>query len=325
VKRGKWADELERIRAEADDDTVHVRVLTGIGMPESTVYRRCRDDGPWTLMAPATVRLSTGVPTRRQLVRAGLVHAGDQALVTGLDAARAHGLRRGELPPAVHLLVSEGTRVQSTPTIRIERTKRLGPALVRDGLPVVSVQRSVLDAARRMRGRSDIAAILTEPVQRRMVLVEMLIDELEAGSQRGSATPRAVLRAVEVGVRSAAEFDFHTWWTAHTELPPDVVFNVRLTDATGLLGIADAYLPEVGLVVPVDSVEQHFETPEQVVETERQHRAYRSAGLHVFGVRPSRIDGDSEGLLQDVLDAIRVAESLPTPLVRWQPDLPRSA
>jgi hypothetical protein len=325
VKRGSWAAELERVRVEADDDVVHVRVLMGIGMPESTIYRRCRDDGPWTLMAPATIRLSTGTPTRRQLVRAGLVYAGDQALVTGLDAARAHRLRRGELPPAVHLLVPEGMRVQSTPTIRIERTKRLAPGLVRDGLPVASVERSVLDAVRRMRDRSDIAAILTEPVQRRMILVETLVDELEAGSRRGSAIPRAVLRAVGDGVRSAAEFDFHTWWTAHTELPRGVAFNVRLTDTTGLLGIADAYLPEVGLVLPIDSTEHHFTTLGQVVETERQHRAYRSAGLHVFGVRPGRIDGDSAGLLRDILDAIRVAESLPTPLVRWQPDLPRSA
>jgi hypothetical protein len=161
MKRGSWADDMDRIRAEAVDDTIHVRTLMRLGMFESTIYRRCRDDGSWTLMAPVTVRLSIGTPTRRQL--------------------------------------------------------------------------------------------------------------------------------------------------------------------TGLLGIADAYLPEVGLVLPIDSTEHHFATPDQVVETERQHRAYRSAGLHVFGVRPGRITGDSRGLHRDVLDAIAVAEALPTPLVRRQPDLPRSA
>ena len=176
-----------------------------------------------------------------------------------------------------------------------------------------------------MRDRSDIAAILTEPVQRRMVLVDTLVEELDAGSRRGSAIPRAVLRAVADGVRSAAEFDFHTWWSGHADLPPRVVFNVRISNATGLLGIADAYLPEIGLVLPIDSVEHHFTTPDQVVETERQHRAYRSAGLHVFGIRPGRIGSDPVGLHRDVLDAIAVATSLPTPLVRWQPDLPRSA
>jgi hypothetical protein len=325
MKRGKWADDLDRLRAEAVDDTIHVRTLVRLGVPEGTAYRRCRDDGPWTLMAPATIRLSTGTPTRRQLVRAGLVYAGDLAVLTGLDAARAHQLRRGELPPAVHLLVPEGMRVQSTPTIRIERTKRLRPALLRDDLPVAPLERCVLDAVRRMRERSDIAAILTEPVQRRMVLVDTLVEELDAGSRRGSSIPRAVLRAVADGVRSAAEFDFHTWWSGHADLPSGVVFNVRISNATGLLGIADAYVPEIGLVLPIDSTEHHFMTPDQVVETERQHRAYRSAGLHVFGIRPSRIAHDSAGLHRDVLDAIGVAAGLPTPLVRWQPALPRSA
>ncbi|NMO91192.1 hypothetical protein [Actinomycetospora sp. TBRC 11914] len=325
MRRGRWAAEMGRIREAAVDDTIHVRTLMGLGMPESTIYRWCQDDGPWTLMAPATVRLSTGTPTRRQLVRAGLVYAGDRALLTGLDAARAHLLRRGELPAAVHLLVPAGMRVQSTPTIRVERTTRLRPAIVRDELPVAPVERCVLDAARRMRDRSDIAAILTEPVQRRMLLVGTLLEELDAGSQRGSATPRAVLRAAEDGARSAAEFDFHAWWSEHPDLPQSVVFNVRLSDATGLLGIADAYVPEIGLVLPIDSTEHHFSTADQVVETERQHRAYRSAGLHVYGIRPSRIARDPAGLYQDVLDAIRVAANLPTPLVRWQPDLPRSA
>src|ERR1700760_3418476 len=141
MKRGSWANDLERIRAAAEDDTIHIRTLVRLGIPEGTAYRRCRDDGPWTLMAPATIRLSTGAPTRRQLVRAGLVYAGDRAVLTGLDAARAHQLRRGELPAAVHLLVPEGMRVQSTPTIRIERTKRLTPVLHRDGLPVASLER----------------------------------------------------------------------------------------------------------------------------------------------------------------------------------------
>ena len=72
--------------------------------------------------------------------------------------------------------------------------------------------------------------------------------------------------------------------------------RARARTVTGLLGIADGYLPEVGLVLPIDSVEQHFMTPEQVEETERQHRAYRSAGLHVFGIRPSRMRTDPGGL-----------------------------
>jgi hypothetical protein len=316
---------MDRIRAEAVDDTIHVSVMMRLGMPETTIYRRCRD-GDWTLMAPATIRLSNGTATRRQLVRAGLIYAGPQALVTGLDAARAHQLRRGDLPAFVHLLIPAGLRVHGLPSFRIERTKRMPPAMTRDDLPVASLDRSVLDAVRGMRSKPAVAAILTEPVQRRMTLVETLRTELDAGSRRGSAIPRAVLRAAENGVRSAAEFDFHEWWLAQPELSSfEIRFNVRVRNGAGLLGIADGYLPEIGLVLPIDSVEQHFMTPEQVEETERQHRSYRSAGLHVFGIRPSRMRTDSGGLLRDVFDAIAVAERLPTPLVQWEPDLPRAS
>lgn len=175
-----------------------------------------------------------------------------------------------------------------------------------------------------MRRKPDIAAILTEPVQRRMVLTDTLVHELDVGCRKGSAAPREVLRAVARGVRSAAEFETREWWLGQPQLPTSALFNVRLLARGHLLGIADIYLEEVGLVVPVDSVEAHFATADQVADTERQHRAYRSAGLHVLGVRPSRTRTDSAGLLRDVLDAIDVAKNLPRADVEWLPDLPRS-
>ena len=162
MKRGTWADNFDLIRAEAVDNTIHVSRLVRLGVPEATIYRRCRD-GVWTLMAPATVRLSSGVATRRQLVRAGLVYAGPLAVVTGLAAARAHQLRRGELPDAVHLLVPAKLRVHGLPSIRIERTHRMPPPRTRDGLPVATIERCVLDAVRRMTAKPDVAAILTDP------------------------------------------------------------------------------------------------------------------------------------------------------------------
>lgn len=325
MKRGQWAENFDAIRAAAEDDVIEVRELVGLGMPEGTVYRLCRHRGPFELVAPAIVKLTTGPPTRRQLLRAGLLHGGPDAVITGLDAARAHQLRRGELPDAVHLLIPATSRVHSTPRIILERTKRLFPVLERDGFPVASVERCILDAARRLRSESDIAAILTEPVQRRMVLPGMLRAELDAGCRKGSSTPRAVLRAIADGVRSAGEFEVHRWWFARSELPRTVLFNVRISQGDLLVGIADVFVPEVGLVLPIDSVEHHFATPAQVEETERQHRAYRSVGLHVMGLRPTRARRDPVGLLRDVLDAISVAENLPAPAIEWMPDLPLTA
>jgi hypothetical protein len=325
MRRGAWAVDPELIRSVAVDNIAHVHEMMRLGIPEATIYRRCRAGGPWTLMAPATVRLGTGTPTRRELVRAALVYAGPRAVLTGLDAARAHRLRRGELPDAVHLLIPSELRVHATKIVRIERTRRIPtPPRIRDGFPVAPIERCLLDVARTMTDESDIAALLSEPVQRRLILPEVLVAELDAGCRKGSSTPRAVLRAVTTGARSAAEFDFLRWWNAHPELRRHtLVLNVRISVHGALLGIADGFLPELGLVLPIDSTEQHFMTPEQVAETERQHRAYRSAGLHVYGLRPMRMRSDSTGLLRDVLDAVVVAEQLPTPSVLWTSDVPR--
>jgi hypothetical protein len=263
MRRNIRTDDLAFLRAHAVDDVIAVCVLVALGVPETTVYRRCRAGGPWQLLAPGIVLLSTGTPTRRQYLRAALLHGGAGTLVTGLDAARAHGLRRGDLPEHVHVLIPGARQVRSVRNIVVERSQRLPPKpLVRDGLPVVPLERCVLDAVRRLRDESDIAAILTEPVQRRMVLKETLEDELDAGCRKGSATPRKVLRAIRAGVRSAAEFDVRTWWLSRPELAPPL-FNVALFDERQtFLGIADVYDEEVGLVVPVDSVEQHFATPD---------------------------------------------------------------
>lgn len=322
MRRGAWADDLRLLRDAADDDVITVVALMALGVPESTIYRRCRKDGPWQLLAPATVLLGNGPPTRRQRLLAALLHAGPDAMVTGLDAARTHGLRRGELPEEVHVLIAAYRQVRSVRGIRVERTKRLPTPMLRDGLPVAPLDRSVLDAVRRLRDRGQIAAILTEPVQRRMVSREALRLELDAGCRRGSGTPREVLGSIDEGVRSPAEHDVRRWWTDHPELGT-MRWNVRLFDAQGhFLGIADAYDDEIGLVAQVDSTEHHFMTPDQVIETERQHRAYRSAGLHVIGIRPNRVRLDSEGLRRDVVDARRVASALPHTGTTWRSDLP---
>ncbi|MCD2190214.1 hypothetical protein [Actinomycetospora soli] len=322
MRRNPRTDDLTYLRTFADADVIAVVELVRLGVPETTIYRRCRPGGPWRLLAPGVVLLATGVPTRPQRLRAALLHGGAGAQVTGLDAARLHGLRRGTVPDDVHVLIPGGRQVRSVRHVLVERTTRLLPPVVLDGLPLAPVERCVLDAARRLPDRSEVAALLTEPVQRRMVSREALETELDAGCRRGSAVPRAILRTIAAGVRSPAEFAVREWWLAHPELG-EALFNVAILDGRGrFVGVADVFDEEIGLVGQVDSTEHHFMTPDQVIETERQHRAYRSAGLHVIGIRPNRLRLDPDGLHRDVLDARRVAAALPRAEVTWRPDLP---
>ena len=299
--------------------------LVELGVPESTVYRRCRDGGPWQLLAPGIVLLHNGAPSVRQLEVAALLHGGPGAVLTGLSAIRHHGLRRGPAATQVHVLVPQVRQVRSVRHVLVERTTRMPRPVLRSGLPVAPLDRAVLDAVRRLKDTEEIAALLAEPVQRRMLLAEHLLRELDAGCRKGSATPRVVLRAVVDGVHSAAEFVARDWWLDRSDLPP-ARFNARVLDERGrFVAIVDVLVEESGFVWEIDSVEAHFSTPEQVEETARRRRALTAVGLHVLGTRPGQLRGDPEGTHQDVRDALAVAALLPPPRALFPRDVLESA
>jgi hypothetical protein len=317
VRRGQWADELERLIEASWDLVISVPSLVRLGVPERTAYRRTLGDGPWQLLLPATILLSNGLPTFRQWQIAALVYAGPDAVLTGLGGARLHGLRRGAEPEKHHVLIPATRNVKSAGPVIVERTRRPVKRLERDGLPVAPIARCLLDHVRRMKDEDEIAALLTEPVQRRMVLKEMLVDELDLGTRKGSAAPRRVLRAVSAGVESPTEFRYHEFWTALPGLPP-VRCNVGVFDLDGtMLGIVDFLVDEVGLVWESDSVEEHFATPDQVLMTTERARRLRGAGLYVISTRPHQLRDDPRGVETDIRQGLEIAASMPPPRVTY--------
>lgn len=96
-------------------------------------------------------------------------------------------------------------RVQSTGFVVVERTVRLPDPLTRNGIDCAPLVRSVLDVARRCKTLDAARAVIAEVVQRGDVSVRDLSKELEAGSIRGSALPREVLREVDANVHSVPE------------------------------------------------------------------------------------------------------------------------
>lgn len=322
MRRGRWAADPTALWAASTEGVIPVKQLMALGVPERSIYRRCRRGGVWTRLLPGIVALQTGQPTRRQMEVAALLHGGPCAMLTGVAAARHHGLRRGPDPTAVHVLVPLARQVRSVGFVVVERTTHLPAALVRDGLRVAPPVRSLCDAVRRLKDPVAIAALLTEPVQRRMCRARELREELDSGSRRGTAAPRKVLRAVDDGVRSPAEFDARAWWLSQPGLPP-IEWNVRIHDEDGnFVGIADGLVREIGFVWEIDSVEQHFETPQQVAETARKRRAYERVGLHSVSTRPSQQRTDPAGVRADVDAGLRTAAALPRARVTYAPASP---
>lgn len=307
---------MARLRAASWDLVIKVLELVRLGVPERTVYRRTQADGPWTLLGPGLVLLGTGEPTLRQKQIAALLHGGPHAVLTGLDAAHLQGLHRGE-PEKQHLLIPIHQKIQSVGFIVVERTKRMPETRERDGLRVATIPRAVLDHVRRLKDPEAIAAILTEPVQRRMVLPEALVAELDAGTRRGTAAARRVLASIADGVESPKEFVFLEFWRSVPGLPP-VRANVPVYDLDGrMVGIADFLVDEYGFVWECDSVQEHFATPDQVRMTAERARRFREVGLYLLSTRPGQLGDDRRGVETDIHQGLEIAASMPPPRVTY--------
>ena len=299
----------------ASNGVIRARRLVELGVPEGTVYRRCRPGGPWQLLLPAVVLLSTGTPTTDQLVTGALRYAGDDAVLTGVEACRRHGVRRGARDTAtVHLLVPHERQPRSTRYVVIERTTRLPDPVVRRGVPLAPPGRAAIDAARRIVDPADVTELLADTVQRGLCGVHELADEVEAAQRRGTAVPRSVLRDVGAGVRSTAESDAKRLW-ARSGLP-EPWWNAPVHDERGrFLGIADAWFDDVALVWEINSVAWHLSPEDYAREQERTAR-FVAAGVPVLPSQPARLRRDRAAVLAELCDAHARAGLRPRPNVR---------
>jgi hypothetical protein len=317
VRRGEWADGagIAALRAAATDGVIAARRLVQLGVPEPTIYRRCRSGGPWQLLLPAVVLLSNGTPTRDQLVRGALTYAGADALVTGLEACRRHGIRRG--PPVgdtVHLLVPHDRRPRSTRYVVVERTERLPEAAVRLGVPLAPAGRALADAARRLSAPDEVTELLADGVQRGLCTVGELACEIDAAQRRGTAVPRRVLKGIGSGVRSAAEADAQRLW-GRSGLP-EPWWNAPVHDRGGrLLGVADAWFDEVALAWEINSVEWHLKPEDYAREQERTAR-FVASGVLVLPTQPRRLRREPRAVVDELRDAYEQARARRRPEVR---------
>jgi hypothetical protein len=146
---------------------ITARGLVQLGVPESTVYRRARNGGPWQRLLPGVLLLSNGTPSTQQLVTAALLYSGPDSMLTGMLACRRHGVRRGPTPPfQVHVLVPHARQLRSTGFVLVERTRRLPDPVGDDGVPLAPPARACIDTARRLSDPREVTELLGDAVQR---------------------------------------------------------------------------------------------------------------------------------------------------------------
>lgn len=316
MRRGSEPDRAA-LWAASRGGVIAARVLVEMGLSESTVYRRCRDGGPWQRLAPGIVLLCTGEPTEDQLVTAALLHGGPRAVLTGLAACMRQGVRRG--PSAgrkLQLLVPDDRQVRHTWFVRVDRTRNMPAAVRRGGVPLAPLPRALADGSRTLRDEREIAELFSDAVQRGLCTVAEIADELDANGQHGSATPRRVLRAVRDGIRSAAELDAQKLW-ARSGLP-EPRWNVAVHDGSGrFLGVADAWWDDVALAWEINSIAWHLRPADYAREQARSAR-FAAAGVGVLPTVARRLRDDGPEVLRELKAAHRAAAGRPRPPgLRW--------
>ena len=298
-------DQIGRCRVARTAD------LVAAGLPSSTVARRCHA-GRWQYLLPGVILLQSGPPTREQEVRGALLFADDDAVVTGAEAVRRHGLDRAPSGREVPVLVGEDRQRRPSGFVIISRTERLPTPLIRDGVPIAPLERAVIDTVRQLHVLDDIRALVAEAVQRRRTTVARLREELEAGCQRGTALPRDVLEEVAEGIRSAAEgwaLDVH-----RVGRLPAIMWNANLWLPSGrFLCCTDGWFDDVAMAWEIDSVEYH---PVYEDTTARRRAAMTSEGVVVAHHRPRRLLRDRPRVIEEVWGTYRLAASRPRPPIR---------
>lgn len=162
-----------------------------------------------------------------------------------------------------------------------------------------------------MSDRRQVEAVLAESVQRGFTTPAKLSIELEAGSDRGSARPRAALRAISLGARSTAEID-GTRLAIRARLP-EPKWNVALRTSNGLaLPTPDAWFDDVALAWEIDSYAWHL-SPASYAKTLSRHNAMTGAGIIVLHTLPTQLREEPGRVIADLQAAYVQAASRPRP------------
>jgi very-short-patch-repair endonuclease len=276
--------------------------LLDLGMKDAAVQWRVRAGGPWQALLPGVYLALTGAPNLLQKEMAALLYAGPGSLVTGPVALMHHGLRRPVLLETVDVLVPGGRQRVSAGFARLHRTYRMPSRIITSG-PVrfVLAARAVADTARLLADLRDVRAVVADAVQRGRCSVADLAEEARDGPMRGSAMFRSVLGEVAEGIRSTAKGDLRDLIRA-AGLPAPL-FSASLYIGDTFIARPDAWWPEAGVVVEVDSYEWHL-SPADADRTRKRHDLLCAAGVYPLHFSPRQIRREPAEVVRMIKEAL---------------------
>jgi hypothetical protein len=278
------------------------------GVSVHGLRHRARPGGPWQRILPGIYLTFTGQATHDQRAMAAILYAGPDSVITGPAALRSYKIRNRETP-IVDVLVPASRKRANCSYVVVHRTRRMPLGGTSDlALMFAPAERAVADTVRGLDKLSDARAVVASAVQQRCCSLQQLVTELTDGPIRGSARLRAVLAEVLEGIRSVAEAEFAD--LIRSSGLPLPLFNHVLYLNGKWLAIPDAWWPEAGVVVEIESREWHL-SPEDWEETLRRDRRMGAAGIVVMHVSPRQVRDEPERILRDIAAALRPGRPVP--------------
>jgi len=297
-------------------DVITRRQALAVGVTENALRHRLRPAGPWQTLLPNVYIAATGEPSRAQQQMAAQLYGGPQSVITGPAAALCHRIRAPE-SEFVDVLVPLGWQRRDAGFTRLHRTSRL-PERIHTFGPIryALAPRAVADTVRHLTSLRDVRAVVADAVQRGSCKVPQLYGELTAGSTVGSALFREALTDVADGIRSAAEGDLKD--LLKSSGLPMPLFNATLFAGNTFVATPDAWWPEFGLAVEVDSREWHMSPQDHQRTLERQARM-GAHGIVVLPFTPRQIRTRPAEVLAAIRGALDSARGRPPLSLRTVP------
>lgn len=278
------------------------------GITSDTLSRRVSKGGPWQRLLPGVYLAVAGSPTQDQREAAALLYAGTRSTVSGIAALRRHGQRTPSCN-SVDVLVPATRRRQSAGYVVVHRTTQVPERVCYQGsLQYTLPSRAVADAVRWLDDLGTVRGLVAGAVQTKLCSIEQLISELRTGPMQGSAHFRTVLAEVIDGIRSPAEAEAREL-IRRSGLPAPM-FNARLFVGDMLLAIPDAWWPDFGVAVEVDSQEWHL-LPEDWKQTMSRHDKMTALGILVLHFTPQQIREEPEHVVSTIRQALLTRRGQP--------------
>ncbi|NXY99405.1 hypothetical protein HYE82_34545, partial [Streptomyces sp. BR123] len=294
--------------------------LTASGIPGGTVTSRTRPGGPWQRLLPRVYLLQTGPPDHRQRALAAVLYAaepasdplsGATAVLTGGAALALLGIRDAPCTPA-DVLVRAPRRPAGTAEVRPVPTARWPQTITVAGVPSTRPVRAAADFASRTTDPDRIRAILAHVVQSGWCHPQDLYAELRTARLLRRPAIRAAAAELLAGVRSPAEARAREALAATGPDLPAPLWNARLYTPDGaFLASPDAYWPDEGVALEIDSAEYHY-TRGAWQATLRRRLRLEAHGILVISATPSMIRETPHEVTRALRTLLTLASTRPT-------------